>query len=804
MNKIVVILIVIFCSIITNKQIETMKFYKNNIDEIVILSILIFLYNFINLKKSGKKIKEIVNKNRLFYIIGITFFLYGKWYNLEILSIKKTYLLYLITIISFYFRMVIYSEEENINKEGKNIYKSREKNIVELDEIFNQGIAKSILVTGKWGSGKTFFIKYFFKKDNNFNKYKTLWIKTSLFKNKEEIRIFLFRELSLILEKEGIYSYELQEILKKFDFTIGGFKFNNPASLEYNFEEIKNTINSLKRKKEIVIILDDLERVPNVNFRKDIISFISEIEDFIGIKTVILLDEEKIEIETDFLEKYRDSKISLLKIPTEEIIEEEFKEQKIQKEVIINFFQKIENEKSNIKCIFSIVTEALGINHKSEDEKTKGIKLKEEITERLKVKLEVIILKFKNPRFIKNLGIHFKKLVIEKAINDEQQEKEKKIIIETVCIYYILKDVFPDFIENIRIDTDEYYGFDSVEEKDDIKRIINFFINIAEKNPENDTIKMLDSMISGREYTFLKKSEKLELENYLIKIKTKDSIFNSRECNEFIGLLVRRGELFREENFEEIIKEFYNLIEKSYMKKQIDVICLLDLIYYWFENPRLALISYKKIDFYREEIIKKIQQPYYFESKNYYMLEDDILKNMFQRFLPYFNYVINNQKYNNYIYPQGAYTSVKMMEISKSIEYLKDNGIEEITKEVSNIEKFIEMFDEFLDKKRSENEVEWKENKEYFEKIKKHLRFIEKISNEYSALDSRNGKNSGDIYPKNILEARHIQVLKSGIREGIYKKSDIDENLEELKIKYTNPYDIKEILRLCKDVETLA
>lgn len=154
--------------------------------------------------------------------------------------------------------MTIYSEEENINKEenineeGKKIYESREKNIKELEEILNQGIVRSVLVTGKWGSGKTFFLEYFFKKDNNFNRYKTLWIKTSLFKNKEEIRIFLFRELSLILEKEGIYSYELQEILKKFDFAIGGFKFNNSSSLEYNFEEIKNTINNLKGKKRLL------------------------------------------------------------------------------------------------------------------------------------------------------------------------------------------------------------------------------------------------------------------------------------------------------------------------------------------------------------------------------------------------------------------------------------------------------------------------------------------------------------------------------------------------------------------------
>lgn len=90
MNRIVIILIVIVGSIIANKQIETMKIYKNNINEIVILSMLIFLYNFINLKKSGKKTNEIANKNRLIYIIGITFFLYGKWYNLEMLSIKKT------------------------------------------------------------------------------------------------------------------------------------------------------------------------------------------------------------------------------------------------------------------------------------------------------------------------------------------------------------------------------------------------------------------------------------------------------------------------------------------------------------------------------------------------------------------------------------------------------------------------------------------------------------------------------------------------------------------------------------------
>lgn len=138
------------------------------------------------------------------------------------------------------------------------------------------------------------------------------------------------------------------------------------------------------------------------------------------------------------------------------------------------------------------------------------------------------------------------------------------------------------------------------------------------------------------------------------------------------------------------------------------------------------------------------------------------------------------------------------MEISKSIEYLTDNGIEKITKKVSNIEKFIKMFDKFLDKKRSENAVEWKENKEYFKKIKKHLRFIEKISNECAALDNKNGEASSKKYPKNILEATHIQVLKSGIREGSYKKNDINENLEELKIKYTNPYDIKEILRLLK------
>ncbi|MGL4393525.1 MAG: tetratricopeptide repeat protein [Fusobacteriaceae bacterium] len=288
---------------------------------------------------------------------------------------------------------------------------SRKEQEKDLHHYLSNDGSNSILVDGEWGSGKTYFVKGFFQSENYRKKYKAIWIKTSLFDSRNDIQKFFLRELGLFFKSQGIPVSPIKEIVKKFNILTQN-KFNLSrfeSSLEEDFKYAKKLC--LSASKKIVVVLDDLERLSCTNKQKEIIGFISELEDFLGLNTILIMNSEENK-DREFFEKYVDVKIKIKNLTHEEVIEK-FIDDELDKKVIINFIEKLfENYET------------------SNDEES--VKL-----------LEKIIEKMRTPRFVKNLNFYL--INMRKIYLANWEEKEKSF---AVFVAYILREIF---YENLKI-----------------------------------------------------------------------------------------------------------------------------------------------------------------------------------------------------------------------------------------------------------------------------------------------------------------------------------------------------------------
>lgn len=287
----------------------------------------------------------------------------NEFQNYKALKLEYQILIFYPIILGLLFKNICLKKIEELPKEKTN-FKSRKPSENALNYYLKSG-AKSILISGDWGSGKTHLIEVCLK-----DKYIPVWIKSTLYENRRDIKKYIFQELKYILEKNYIISNPVNDLIKKFELVSNNSCFNFSkfnSSVEDDFSAIKSSLAELD-KKEIILVLDDLERITNKKMIKEIISCIAEIEDSISIKILILANVEqlkKLKI-MDFLDKYYDVHISLSEITIDEIVEEFI--QKEEKEFIIKFFKEIINN----------------LNKNDDDKKIKE--------------------KIKNPRFIKRIS----------------------------------------------------------------------------------------------------------------------------------------------------------------------------------------------------------------------------------------------------------------------------------------------------------------------------------------------------------------------------------------------------------------
>ena len=311
------------------------KTYINRINYYLSI-ILIFLtfFNIENFKEVITRINQNIKNN----------------FNQEIfLEIKKYfytfsyfYLFYFILFIGIIFLLTsIYNIFKNrkINKKVKEnnreikLLSFREKEKDKLISMIENKKISSILIEAEIGNGKTTLINSLFK---DLQTEEIIYLKLPLVKSIDELKRNLFLELQKIFLKNDLDN----QFLNAFLDNVSAFKL---GFLEINFgrkENMWNTIQKLQKtlkelNKNMIIVLDDIERENDTNKIYESILFLGELsEHFKDTKTITLLLAQysyledilkKINKDTLYLEKYYKYKFKLNEPTASEFPDEDYK-----------------------------------------------------------------------------------------------------------------------------------------------------------------------------------------------------------------------------------------------------------------------------------------------------------------------------------------------------------------------------------------------------------------------------------------------------------------------------------------------
>ncbi len=178
--------------------------------------------------------------------------------------------------------------------------------------IENPKMQYAILIDGEWGSGKTYFIKNKFVKDNK----KIIYIPLNGMKNREEIDKKIYYKIlennipSNITKSKGIklvkktggaiFSITNELIKKTFSIDISGIKNINGSEIISLFKNIS----------EYVIVFDDLERCEMPI--SEILGYINDYVEHRNVKCVIVANEREIN-KINYYDNYELKILSCLK-----------------------------------------------------------------------------------------------------------------------------------------------------------------------------------------------------------------------------------------------------------------------------------------------------------------------------------------------------------------------------------------------------------------------------------------------------------------------------------------------------------
>ena len=307
------------------------KNYVNRIN--YYLSIILIFLTFFNIE-NFKEVIKIINQN-----IKNNF---NQEIFLEIKNILNTvsyfYLFYFILFIGIIFLSAIIYNKKNNNKVEENneeikLLSFREKEKDKLKSLIENKKISSILIEAEIGNGKTTLINSLFK---DLQTEEIIYLKLPLIKSVDELKRNLFLELQKIFLKNDLEN----QFLNTFLDNISAFKL---GFLEINFgkkENMWNTIQKLQKTlkkldKNIIIVLDDIERENDADKIYESILFLGELSEYFkDTRTTTLLlaqynylEDKLKEIDKDtlYLEKYYKYKFKLNEPTLNEFLNEDYR-----------------------------------------------------------------------------------------------------------------------------------------------------------------------------------------------------------------------------------------------------------------------------------------------------------------------------------------------------------------------------------------------------------------------------------------------------------------------------------------------
>ena len=307
------------------------KTYVNRIN--YYLSIILIFLTFFNIE-NFKEIIKLINQNiknnfnqEIFLEIKIFLNTTSYFYSFSIIFIMG--IIFLSTII--YNKQNSNKVEEN--NEEITLLSFREKEKDKLKSMIENKKISSILIEAEIGNGKTTLINSLFKDLQN---EEFIYLKLPLIKSVDELKRNLFLELQKIFLKNDLDN----QFINAFLDNISAFKL---GFLEINFgkkENMWNIIQKLQKtlkelNKNIIIVLDDIERENNTSKLYESILFLGELSEYFkDTKTTTLLlaqynylEDKLKEMNKDtlYLEKYYKYKFKLNEPTISEFLDDDYK-----------------------------------------------------------------------------------------------------------------------------------------------------------------------------------------------------------------------------------------------------------------------------------------------------------------------------------------------------------------------------------------------------------------------------------------------------------------------------------------------
>jgi len=301
------------------------------------LSIILVLLTFFNIE-NFKEVITIINKN-----IKKNF---NQEIFLEIKNILNTisyfYLFYfmlfmgiifLLTIIYNIFKNRKTNEKVKENIEEIKLLSFREKEKEKLKFMIENKKISTILIEAEIGNGKTTLINNLFK---DLQTEEIIYLKLPLIKSVDELKRNLFLELQKIFLKNDLDNQFINAFLDNISAFKLGFleiNFGKKENMWNTIQKLQNTLKELD--KNIIIVLDDIERENDANKIYESLLFLGELSEYFkDTKTTTLflaqysyLEDKLKEINKDtlYLEKYYNYKFKLNEPTLNEFLDEDYR-----------------------------------------------------------------------------------------------------------------------------------------------------------------------------------------------------------------------------------------------------------------------------------------------------------------------------------------------------------------------------------------------------------------------------------------------------------------------------------------------
>jgi len=538
--------------------------------------------------------------------------------------------------------------------------KEQADNIISYIDSYGDKDRFTLLINENWGSGKTSLIKGVEEKCKN--KYDMIFIQPMLFDKKELLIKYFCEMLKEILGRGNVYTGKgssiekyLESLLlwinKKSTINFVEAIFNEKSNGDFRNikEELQNDIYKYNSKgKKIIVIVDDFDRVEKETV-KEVLMFTREIIDFQGVNIILLMQYSKITdeiITKEYLDKYLDKRIDLVKVSEEEIIstfiewaiEEEKEKSQLIKDNLLKFRKELQVFIIEIKeLIENPLNEYDNIIYKNNGKDQEAIKKTKESKEKYDKLIADIKESKDNIRLIKKIVKEF----VNTYAKIQSNNQEKLLTLDDIKFIFkilIVKNVF----------VEEYCEIQKYKESKEYFEYIYFGINAQQKCMRSllceitaksryslDVInryKLVDA-IKSLNFKDIKYETKQEHEIIITNIDETDNLLNNKE--KFVDKFIKSSDqlvdnfeyLFRSifgdyysnkmyiklkerlekiNNFlieivddydfidEEILLRVYELISKNYERYEMNYI-LIKAIYIKIKN--IDRTNYKKEDF---------------------------------------------------------------------------------------------------------------------------------------------------------------------------------------------------------------